>query len=54
MAELDDDEKLQEMVRDFLKNCPSEKAGQFIADRLCVAWQMGYKQGRKDGKPKYP
>lgn len=52
MAEITDEEKLRRMVRDFLKNCPGENAGQFIADRLSLAWSLGYKAGKRDAKSK--
>lgn len=54
MAKLSDEEKLIRIVRDFLKNCPGENAGQFIADRLSLAWNMGYEACKRDGKRKYP
>lgn len=52
MAKLSDEEKLRRIVNDFLKNCPSENAGQFIADRLSLAWNLGYKSGKRDAKAK--
>lgn len=52
MARITDEEKLRRMVRDFLKNCPSENAGQLIADRLSIAWSLGYKAGKRDAKAK--
>jgi hypothetical protein len=48
MAKIRDEEKLRRMVRDFLENCPSQNAGQFIADRLSLAWSLGYKAGKRD------
>lgn len=51
MSSQDDEyEKLQEIVRDILKNCPSENAGQFLADRISLAWSLGYEQCMEDHK----
>lgn len=54
MATLSDEEKLRRIVRDFLKNCPGENAGQFIADRLSLAWNLGYKAAKRDAKSNKP
>lgn len=50
MTKKDEYEKLQEIVRDILKNCPSENAGQFIADRISLAWSLGYEECAKAHK----
>lgn len=51
MAENDEYKKLQEIVRDILKNCPVENAGQFIADRISLAWSLGYEECTKAHEP---
>jgi hypothetical protein len=50
MAERDEYKKLQAIVRDILENCPGENAGQFIADRISLAWSLGYEQCVEDHK----
>lgn len=52
MAIHPDEEKLRVLVRDVLENCPGENAGQFIADRLSLAWNLGYKAAKRDAKSK--
>lgn len=43
------EERLKELVKDIIMNCPSEDSGQFIADRLSLAYSFGYDRGFKDG-----
>lgn len=44
----DEHEKLRAIVKDILENCHGENAGQFIADRISLAWSLGYEQCIKD------